>query len=80
LRYGWHGFYTLQSLLYDYQLSLAWESYVADCLSAITTRLFRWSGAEDFEMPLFSELINKKSVPKLTTGEIKENIVSRLLQ
>jgi hypothetical protein len=80
LQYGWHGYFALQGLVYDYQLKQAWQVYVADCLSAITTRLFRWSGAEEFEMPLFSDMINKKSVPKLTTGEIKENIVNRLLQ
>jgi hypothetical protein len=42
-------------------------------------RVFRWSGAEDFKLPLFSELIEGK-VSNESAGEIKERILDRLLQ
>jgi hypothetical protein len=57
-----------------------YQEYTADLLGAITTRIFRWSGAdEDFEVPLFSELHQKKETPKQTAAEIKKNIIGKLL-
>lgn len=57
-----------------------YQEYTADLLGAITTRIFRWSGAdEDFEVPLFSELHQKKEAPKQTAAEIKKNIIGKLL-
>jgi hypothetical protein len=57
-----------------------YQEYTADLLGAITTRIFKWSGAdENFEVPLFSELHQPKKVEKQTAAEIKENILGKLL-
>lgn len=53
--------------------------YTADALGAITNRLFKMAGAEDFDLPLFSELAypeEKKKEP--TTQEVRQHILERL--
>ena len=55
-----------------------WQNYVADTVGALAIRIFRQSGAENFEMPLFSELSEKKKQKKLTAEEIKQNIIHKL--
>lgn len=52
--------------------------YVADTLAAITIRLFRWSGADKFELPLFSELMEKKTIQNESASDIKQRILDRL--
>lgn len=52
--------------------------YVADTLAAITIRLFHWSGADKFEMPLFSEMMEKKPIKNESAMEIKQRILDRL--
>ena len=49
-----------------------WKSFIGDVLAAITTRVFRWTGAETFEIPLYSELYTNNNVESLTTDEIRE--------
>lgn len=54
-----------------------WETYTADSIGAIVTRLFRWSGAENFEYPLYSEL-GKPKAKQQSAEEIKNSIIKRL--
>ena len=53
--------------------------YTADCIAAITTRLFRMSGADSFEVPLFSDRL-KPPEPAETASQVKERILEKLKQ
>lgn len=79
LRYGWHGFFTLQSLIEIDVREQIWKNYVADVIGTLTTRIYRWSGDEDFEIPLYSELF-KPQKSKETAQDIKQRVIDRLTQ
>lgn len=56
-----------------------WEDYTGNCIGAITTRLFKMSGAEQFELPLYGDLREKcKPKPMLTAAEIKARVIAKL--
>lgn len=59
---------------------LTWQRYVADCIGSLTQRVYRFTGAEGFTIPVYSELldpsVSKKDVR--TAEEIKNDIVKRL--
>lgn len=58
------------------------QSYIADALGAITTRLFRYTGADKFYFPLFTESLEeyKKEETKSekTADEIFDGIIAHL--
>ena len=57
-----------------------WQKYMADCIGSMTERLYRWSGAEKYDIPLFSEIIEPEKSTKdtRTAEEIKNDILARL--
>lgn len=67
----------LQRMVEADAMEREWQAYVADTIGALAIRIFRWTGYEQFEMPLFSEL-HKKKVKQLTAEEIKENVIRKL--
>lgn len=69
----------LSDLLEAEKRDLEWRAYTADTLGAIMTRIFRWSGAdESFDPPLYTDL-HKPPPEKLSSDQIKERVVGKLL-
>jgi hypothetical protein len=76
-RYGYHG---LNALLYNVEAYLRERDcaeYTADVTGALLIRVYRYTGAENFDFPLFSDRYKEK--PKeMTAQEIKEHVLSLL--
>lgn len=77
VKYGYHGRFALISCINAESEKRKWKEYTANCIGAITQRIFRWSGAENFELPLYSEL-DKPKLPKLSAAEIKQHVIAAL--
>ena len=58
----------------------SWQKYVADCLGVMTIRLHRMSGADNYKIPLFSEMIEpeKANTDNRSAEEIKNDILKKL--
>ena len=57
---------------------LEWKLYNADILGLIANRLFAWSGIEDVDIPLYTDLNKPEEKPK-SAESIKGYIVGKLL-
>lgn len=64
-----------EHILYTEIADRQWQYYTADALAALTTRLFKWSGAESFELPLYSELYDKKQTKPMTAQEVYDHVL-----
>ena len=53
------------------------SEYIADCMGAIVQRFFRYTGAEHFEFPLFTERYRPQQ-KRETAEEIKTRLIDRL--
>lgn len=71
--------YALQALIEQDSVNYTWQKYLADCIGILTTRMFRWSGADNFELPIFSDMIEPENkVKEMTAEEIKAHVLKRL--
>ena len=73
-RDGWHGFRALTVLLKKEKINTVWRDYTATTLWMIGKALVK----DDWELPLYIDLIYPEKKDARTPEQIKRDIVERL--